>query len=187
MQCFGGHGYIREHGMEQIVRDARISTIYEGTTGIQALDLLGRKVLMTQGESLKAFTKKIHQFCKAEADNEAMAEFIKPLMAANKEWGDLTMKVGMAAMKDRNEVGAASVDYLMYSGYVTQAYFFARAAKVAQNALAGDTSEADFYSAKLFTARFFFARLLPRTQTHATTMLAGAGTLQDLDEEHFVF
>ena len=187
MQCFGGHGYIREHGMEQIVRDARISTIYEGTTGIQALDLLGRKVLMTQGESLKAFTKKIHQFCKAEADNEAMAEFIKPLMAANKEWGDLTMKVGMAAMKDRNEVGAASVDYLMYSGYVTQAYFFARAAKVAQNALAGDTSEAVFYSAKLFTARFFFARLLPRTQTHATTMLAGAGTLQDLDEEHFVF
>jgi len=187
MQCFGGHGYIREHGMEQIVRDARISTIYEGTTGIQALDLLGRKVLMTQGESLKAFTKKIHQFCKAEVENETMAEFIKPLMAANKEWGDLTMKVGMAAMKDRNEVGAASVDYLMYSGYVTQAYFFARAAKVAQDALAGDTSEADFYNAKLFTARFFFARLLPRTQTHATTMLAGADTLQGLDEEHFRF
>ena len=88
MQCFGGHGYIREHGMEQIVRDARISTIYEGTTGIQALDLLGRKVLMTQGASLKAFTKKIHQFCKAEAENEAMAEFIKPLMAVNKEWGE---------------------------------------------------------------------------------------------------
>jgi len=187
MQCFGGHGYIREHGMEQIVRDARISTIYEGTTGIQALDLLGRKVLMTQGESLKAFTKKIHKFCKGEAENEAMAEFIKPLMAANKEWGDLTLKVGMAAMKDRNEVGAASVDYLMYSGYVTQAYFFARAAKVAQDALAGGTSEADFYNAKLFTARFFFARLLPRTQTHATTMLAGADTLQDLDEEHFRF
>ncbi|MCS5559477.1 MAG: acyl-CoA dehydrogenase family protein, partial [Oceanospirillaceae bacterium] len=133
MQCFGGHGYIREQGMEQIVRDARISTIYEGTTGIQALDLLGRKVLMTQGESLRAFTKEIHQFCKAEADNDAMAEFIKPLMDANKEWGDLTLKIGMAAMKDRNEVGAASVDYLMYSGYVTQAYLFARAAKVAQD------------------------------------------------------
>jgi alkylation response protein AidB-like acyl-CoA dehydrogenase len=187
MQCFGGHGYIREHGMEQIVRDARISTIYEGTTGIQALDLLGRKVLMTQGESLKAFTKKIHQFCKAEAENEAMAEFIKPLIAANKEWGELTVKVGMAAVKDRNEVGAASVDYLMYSGYVTQAYFFARAAKVAQDALVGDTSEADFYNAKLFTARFFFVRLLPRIQAHATTMLAGADTLQGLDEEHFRF
>ena len=187
LQCFGGHGYIREYGMEQIVRDARIATIYEGTTGIQALDLLGRKVLMTQGESLKVFTKIIHRFCKAEAENEAMAEFIKPLMAANKEWGELTMKVGMAAMKDRNEVGAASVDYLMYSGYVTQAYFFARAAKVAQEVLAEKTSETDFYQAKLFTARFFFARLLPRTQTHATTMLAGAGTLQDLNEDHFRF
>ena len=187
MQCFGGHGYIREYGMEQIVRDARISTIYEGTTGIQALDLLGRKVLMTQGQSLKAFTKKIHLFCKAEAGNEAMAEFIEPLMALNKEWGDLTMKVGMAALKDRNEVGAASVDYLMYSGYVTQAYLFARAAKISQDALAKGAGDIDFYQAKLFTAQFFFSRLLPRTQTHATTMLAGAGTLQGLDQEHFRF
>lgn len=187
MQCFGGHGYIREYGMEQIVRDARIATIYEGTTGIQALDLLGRKVLMTQGESLKAFTKKIHLFCKAEAGNEAMAGFITPLMAVNKEWGDLTMKIGMAALKDRNEVGAASVDYLMYSGYVTQAYFFAQAAKISLAALAQGTLETDFYQAKLFTARFFFSRLLPRTQTHATTMLAGADTLQDLDQEHFRF
>jgi alkylation response protein AidB-like acyl-CoA dehydrogenase len=187
MQCFGGHGYIREYGMEQIVRDARISTIYEGTTGIQALDLLGRKVLMTQGQSLKAFTKKIHLFCKAEAGNEVMAEFIEPLMALNKEWGDLTMKVGMAALKDRNEVGAASVDYLMYSGYVTQAYLFARAAKVSQDALAKGAGDIDFYQAKLFTAQFFFSRLLPRTQAHATTMLAGAGTLQGLDQEHFRF
>ena len=187
MQCFGGHGYIREYGMEQIVRDARISTIYEGTTGIQALDLLGRKVLMTQGQSLKAFTKKIHLFCKAEAGNEMMAEFIEPLMALNKEWGDLTMKVGMAALKDRNEVGAASVDYLMYSGYVTQAYLFARAAKISQDALAKGAGDIDFYQAKLFTAQFFFSRLLPRTQTHATTMLAGAGTLQGLDQEHFRF
>jgi hypothetical protein len=187
MQCVGGHGYIREYGMEQIVRDARISTIYEGTTGIQALDLLGRKVLMTQGQSLKAFTKKIHLFCKAEAGNEVMAEFIEPLMALNKEWGDLTMKVGMAALKDRNEVGAASVDYLMYSGYVTQAYLFARAAKISQDALAKGAGDIDFYQAKLFTAQFFFSRLLPRTQTHATTMLAGAGTLQGLDQEHFRF
>ena len=142
---------------------------------------------MTQGVSLKLFTKKIHLFCQAEIENEAMAEFIKPLIAANKEWGDLTVKLGMAAMKDRNEVGAASVDYLMYAGYVTQAYFYARAVKVAQNALAGDTSETDFYEAKLFTARFFFARLLPRTQAHASAMLAGADTLQGLHEEHFRF
>ncbi|HEY9119769.1 MAG TPA: acyl-CoA dehydrogenase family protein, partial [Marinobacter sp.] len=92
MQVFGGHGFISEWGMEQNVRDARIGMIYEGTTGIQALDLLGRKVLMTQGESLKGFTKQVHVFCKENADNEQLKEFIEPLAALNKEWGDLTMK-----------------------------------------------------------------------------------------------
>ena len=178
---------IKEHGMEQLVRDARISTIYEGTTGIQALDLLGRKVLMTQGETLRAFTKQIHKFCKAEADNAELKEFVEPLAKLNKEWGEYTMQIGMKAMQNRDEVGAASVDYLMYSGYVTLAYLFAKAAKVAQDALAGDTTEADFYNAKLFTARFYFARLLPRTQTHVAAMLSGADNLQGLDAEHFAF
>lgn len=187
MQCFGGHGFIKEHGMEQLVRDARISTIYEGTTGIQALDLLGRKVLMTQGETLRAFTKQIHKFCKAEADNAELKEFVEPLAKLNKEWGEYTMQIGMKAMQNRDEVGAASVDYLMYSGYVTLAYLFAKAAKVAQQTLAGDTTEADFYNAKLFTARFYFARLLPRTQAHVAAMLSGADNLQGLDAEHFAF
>ena len=187
MQCFGGHGFIKEHGMEQLVRDARIATIYEGTTGIQALDLLGRKVLMTQGETLRAFTKQIHKFCKAEADNAELKEFVEPLAKLNKEWGEYTMQIGMKAMQNRDEVGAASVDYLMYSGYVTLAYLFAKAAKVAQDALAGDTTEADFYNAKLFTARFYFARLLPRTQTNVAAMLSGADNLQGLDAEHFAF
>ncbi len=99
MQVFGGHGFITEWGgMEQNVRDSRIGMIYEGTTGIQALDLLGRKVLMTQGEALKVFTKQVHVFCKENADNEQLKEFIEPLAAINKEWGgDLTMKVGMTA------------------------------------------------------------------------------------------
>jgi len=187
MQCFGGHGFIKENGMEQLVRDARIATIYEGTTGIQALDLLGRKVLMTQGETLRAFTKQIHQFCKAESENEDMKEFVKPLAKLNKEWGDVTMQVGMKAMQNRDEVGAASVDYLMYSGYVALAYMFAKAAKVAQQALAGDTTEADFYNAKLFTARFYFARLLPRSKSHVATMNSGADNLQGLAADHFSF
>ena len=123
VQIFGGHGFIAEHGMEQNVRDSRISMLYEGTTGVQALDLLGRKVLMTQGEALKGFTKIVHKFCQANEANEAVKEFVAPLAQLNKEWGDLTMKVGMAAMKDREEVGAASVDYLMYSGYACLAYF----------------------------------------------------------------
>jgi hypothetical protein len=187
VQCFGGHGFIKEHGMEQLVRDARISTIYEGTTGIQALDLLGRKVLMTQGETLRAFTKEIHRFCKAEADNAAMQEFVAPLAKLNKEWGEHTMQVGMKAMQNRDEVGAAAVDYLMYAGYITMAYLFAKAAKVAEEALANNTAEADFYHAKLFTARFYFARLLPRAGAHMVAVLSGADNLQGLDAEHFTF
>ncbi len=187
VQCFGGHGFIKEYGMEQLVRDARISTIYEGTTGIQALDLLGRKVLMTQGETLRAFTKQVHKFCKAEAENDLLQEFIKPLAELNKQWGDLTMQVGMKAMQNRDEVGAASVDYLMYSGYVTLAYLFAKAAKAAQQALTSGTTEADFYNAKLFTARFYYSRLLPRTKSHEMAILSGADNLQGLSAEHLVF
>ncbi|MFH4329250.1 acyl-CoA dehydrogenase C-terminal domain-containing protein, partial [Acinetobacter baumannii] len=154
VQIFGGHGFIAEHGMEQNVRDSRISMLYEGTTGVQALDLLGRKVLMTQGEALKGFTKIVHKFCQANEANEAVKEFVAPLAQLNKEWGDLTMKVGMAAMKDREEVGAASVDYLMYSGYACLAYFWADMARLAAEKLAAGTGEEAFYKAKLQTARF---------------------------------
>jgi len=187
MQVFGGHGYISEWGMEQIVRDARIGTIYEGTTGIQALDLLGRKVLMSQGESLKRFTKKVHLFCKEQADNESIREFVEPLNAMNKEWGDITMKLGMSAMKDRDEVGAASFDYLMYSGYGVSAYLWARTAEVAQRKLQEGTSEQAFYEAKLQTARFYFQRLLPRAKAHADAMTAGSSSLMDMPEESFMF
>jgi alkylation response protein AidB-like acyl-CoA dehydrogenase len=185
MQCFGGHGYIAEWGAEQNVRDSRISTLYEGTTGIQALDLLGRKVLQSQGEMLKRFTKIIHKFCQANKDNSAVGAYIQPLVELNKEWGDLTMHVGLAAMNDADEVGAASVDYLMYSGYVTQAYFWARAAVLASTQLDGD--DGAFYQAKLRTATFYFERILPRTRTLVATIKSGAGNLKALDAEHFSF
>ena len=187
VQVYGGHGFIAEWGMEQIVRDTRISTLYEGTTGIQALDLLGRKVLMTQGQALKNFTKLVHGFCKEQADNEELSLYTSALTDLNKEWGDLTMKIGMTSMKDRDEVGSASVDYLMYSGYVTLGYLWAQMAKVALEKLAAGTSEEEFYKAKLTTARFYFTRILPRTRSHAATMLAGSDTLMDLDAEHFQF
>ncbi|MGI6408078.1 MAG: phenylacyl-CoA dehydrogenase [Thiopseudomonas sp.] len=185
VQIYGGHGYISEWGMEQNVRDSRISMLYEGTTGIQALDLLGRKVLMTQGESLKAFTKVVHKFCKANEENEAIKEFVAPLAEINKEWGELTMKIGMAAMKDREEVGAAAVDYCMYSGYACLAYFWADMARVATEKLAAGTGEEAFYKAKLQTARFYFARILPRTRAHVAAMLSGADNLMDMAEEDF--
>lgn len=187
LQVFGGHGYIREWGMEQNVRDARISMIYEGTTGIQAIDLLGRKVLGSRGALLSAYTKQVHVFCKEHQDEPNLVRYIRPLAQANKQWGDLTQRIGMAALQDKEEAGAASVDYLMYSGYVVMAYFWARAAVAAERRLEAGEGDAVFLRAKQFTARFYMERLLPRTSSLAITMLSGADNLMDLDEAHFAF
>jgi 3-(methylsulfanyl)propanoyl-CoA dehydrogenase len=187
VQVFGGHGFIAEWGMEQIVRDTRIALLYEGTTGIQALDLLGRKVLMTQGAALKNFTKLVHTFCKENAENEGLAPFVEQLSKLNKEWGDITMKIGMNAMKNRDEVGAASVDYLMYSGYVCLAYFWAKMVSVAQEKLAEGTTEEAYYKTKLQTAQFYYDRILPRTLAHAQMISAGAESMMAVEEDNFAF
>ncbi len=186
MQVFGGHGYISEHGMERIARDNRISTVYEGTTGIQSLDLIGRKVMGSGGEVLRHFTKMIHKYCEAHKDNAAMAEFIAPLAELNKEWGEVTMAVGEKAMNNADEVGAASVDYLMYSGYIAFAYIWAQMAEVAQQKLDAGVDDA-LYRGKVKTARFYFQRLLPRTATHKAAMLAGADALMDVSEDEFAY
>ena len=187
VQIYGGHGFIREWGMEQNVRDARISTLYEGTTGIQALDLLGRKVMMTQGQALRNFTKIVHQFCEANGDNADLKEFLEPLAGYNKEWGELTQAIGMQAMQNPEYVGAASVDYLMYSGYVTLAYLWARMASVAHAALESGAGDEDFYKAKISTARFYFKRILPRVAGHKGAIEGGLDCMMDLDAEHFAF
>jgi alkylation response protein AidB-like acyl-CoA dehydrogenase len=181
LQVFGGHGYIAESGMEQNVRDARIAMIYEGTNGIQALDLLGRKVLMNQGQSLRLFTKEIHLFCQAQASNAAVAEFIAPLAKLNQEWGELTMQVGARAMQNQDEMGGAAMDYLMYSGYISLAYLWARAAVVAHQALQSGAADKDFYQAKLHTATFYFRRILPRTLTLSATIKDGVDALMAID------
>ena len=181
LQCFGGHGYVREWGMEQLARDARITTIYEGTTQIQALDLLGRKTLQLQGAGLQQFLKMVQVFCTEHATNPAMTEFVLPLAEAAKLWGELTMEVGRKAMGNADEVGAASVDYLFFSGYVALAYWWAKAVAAAD---AGDHT-ADFRTMKRETARFYFARILPRTQAHAATMRSGAANLLALDAALF--
>src|SRR5690606_34898406 len=108
-----------------------------------------------------------------------------PLTKLNQEWGDLTMKIGMLAMKNRDEVGSASVDFLMYSGYVLMAYLWARMAKAAQTQLASGTNEKDFYNAKISKANFYFKRILPRTRALAESMLSGADVLMSIPEEHF--
>ena len=185
LQVFGGHGYIKEWGMEQNVRDARIAMIYEGTTGVQAIDLLGRKVLGSQGALLKSYTRTIREFCAEHDDDSRLSRYVRPLERVSNEWDDLTQRIGMAALQDKDEAGAASVDFLMYSGYVVLAYFWAKAAVAAQRQLEEGTGDVNFLQAKLFTARFYMERLLPRTQSLASTMLSGADNLMDLDEAHF--
>lgn len=184
VQVFGGHGFIREWGMEQIVRDARISTLYEGTTGIQALDLVGRKVLGSGGKLLLGFTGIIEEFC-AENAQEEMAEFVQPLSALKDEWLTVSMQIGEAAMANADDAGAAAVDYLMYSGYITLGYFWARMASVAKRKIAEGDGDVSFYEAKIMTAQFYFQRLLPRTESLKTTMLAGSSSMMAMPEELF--
>jgi len=187
VQIYGGHGFICEWGMEQILRDARISTLYEGTTQIQALDLLGRKVLLTQGQLLRNFTKIVHVFCKENEQDPKMQVFVAKLAELNKEWADVTMKIGMSAMKNRDEVGAVAVDYLMYSGYILLGYLWARMAKVAEGQIAAGSTDSAFYAAKIQVAQFYFKHLLPRTISHKAVMESGLANLMDLHADHFAF
>ncbi|OUS29009.1 acyl-CoA dehydrogenase [Gammaproteobacteria bacterium 45_16_T64] len=188
IQIHGGHGFVKESGVEQLYRDGRISTIYEGTTGIQALDLLGRKVLGTQGKSLLSFTKIIHTLCKTHNDNLVMAPYLSVLSRYSKEWPDLTMKIASKGMRDADEVGAASFDFLMYSGYVTLGYFWAKMAVTAQDILDGKreaidaTINQDFLQAKVNHAQFYFDRILPRALSHKAMMLTGKNSMMSSTE-----
>jgi len=182
MQCFGGHGYVREWGVEQNVRDARIAMLYEGTTGIQALDLLGRKVLGSQGKAAMPLFAEITQFCAANSDNEFVKD-LAPFLSGVQ--GDIA-KLGRKALSDPEEVGAASVDFLMYLGYIVYGYLWARAAVVASEKLKDQNNDTAFYESKLKTARFFFDRLLPRANGHAVTMHSGAGNLMAMDQDQFL-
>jgi alkylation response protein AidB-like acyl-CoA dehydrogenase len=181
LQIFGGHGYIVENGMEQFARDARITTLYEGTTQIQAIDLLGRKVMQLQGVGLRHFLAEIGAFCQTHAGDAALAEFVGPLAKAAQEWGALTLDLGKLAAANPEEMGAAAYDYLFYSGYIALAYFWVR------SVVAADASKhsPDFRNAKRQTARFYYARILPRIHTHAAAMRSGAGNLLDLPDTQF--
>jgi hypothetical protein len=181
VQCFGGHGYIAEHGIEQLARDARITTLYEGTTGIQSLDLIGRKTAATQGAGLKLFLAEVEAFAKQHEGDEALAEFIAPLRAKAAEWGKLTMDVLQRAASNPEELGAASTDYLFYSGYVVLAYWWARSVAAAN--VSGRPQA--FKDAKRDTARFYFARLLPRTLAHKAAIESGAAPLMSMPADAF--
>jgi alkylation response protein AidB-like acyl-CoA dehydrogenase len=190
MQVFGGHGYIKEHGMEQILRDARISTLYEGTTGIQALDLLGRKVLvMTRGKAVREFSGMIGKFALDHMTDNKMRRYATDLARHVAEWNVLTMRIMLTARKDRDVVSSASYHFLMYSGYVTMAYFWALQASVASEKLAkkDGAEKPEFYKAKIAMAKFYFEHLLPRAKGHAASMTKPSKTMTKLPIDSFVF
>jgi alkylation response protein AidB-like acyl-CoA dehydrogenase len=188
-QIYGGHGYIKEWGMELIARDARIATMYEGTTGVQALDLLGRKVILqSKGKIIRDYTSSIMKWCGEYALDKDMRKFVWALTKLCAEWNTLTVRLMLMARKDREIISAASDDFLMYSGYVMMGYHWARMAAVAYDKLKnGGTESPEFYKAKIQTAEFYFDKLLPRTSGHAEAMVAPSDSMTAMKIENFAF
>ncbi|MBB3167029.1 acyl-CoA dehydrogenase C-terminal domain-containing protein [Simiduia aestuariiviva] len=182
-QVFGGHGYIREWGQEQLVRDIRITQIYEGTNGIQAMDLMGRKTVMNGGEFVREYIAEIEAFI-AENKSTAAAEFAMALSDQLANLQQVTDAViAKATAGNKHAIGAAAVDYLHLFGFVSYAYMWAKMAAVAGAKL--DGPDADFYSAKLTTARFFYQRLLPQTRALSEQILAGGDSMMALADHQF--
>ncbi|MFW8589945.1 acyl-CoA dehydrogenase C-terminal domain-containing protein [Glaciecola sp. 2405UD65-10] len=185
MQVYGGHGYIAEWGMEQLARDTRICTMYEGTTGIQAIDLLARKIMGSNGELLNIFAQEIKTYCAKVRDESQFKAWTNAIDSHVDEWLQLTKDIGMSAAKNPDELGAASVDYLMYSGYVTVGYFWLQMAVVAQQKLDEGTNDEAFYQAKIHTAKFYFDRILTRTRSLVSSIHSGSENLMAMSEDLF--
>lgn len=187
VQVYGGHGFIREWGMEQLMRDSRITQLYEGTNGIQALDLIRRKLLGDGGAELSALIGEFSALCDAQAGHPALAEMARTLQARLGEWRELSAEVLARSQRDAEEIGATSVDFLQYSAYVLLAGFWLQAAATAQQALDAGSGEAAFYQAKLHSADFYLRRVLPRASSHREALLGGAACLMAMPEASFAF
>jgi alkylation response protein AidB-like acyl-CoA dehydrogenase len=187
LQVHGGHGYVRETGVEQFFRDARITMIYEGTNGVQAMDLLGRKVLGSGGVLARQLGGLIGGFCERHAGSRELSEFVSRLAGLLKEWSEATEAIARRAARNADETGAASMDYLQLTGYLCLAWCWARMAAVSGAALKSGRPGAEFHKAKLATARFYFERILPRAEAHLDAQGAGAASLMALPAEHFSF
>jgi len=181
MQCYGGHGYIRDHGMEQYVRDVRISMIYEGANGVQALDLVGRKLPQEGGRLLTRFLDPVMEFLDANADVDGMEPFITPLQTALEHLQIATGHIMDVGMSNYDEIGAASVDYLRLFGLVALGFMWARMAKIALP----KAEDSTFYTAKIGTAKFFMQRLLPQTGALLAAIQSGSETMMDFAEAAF--
>ncbi len=186
MQIYGGHGYIWDTGVEQYARDARIAMIYEGTNGIQALDLVGRKMGVGFGRLLRRFFHPVHNFIEENMGNDELGEFVMPLTKAFAKLQASTGLIAQKGLKNPDEAGAASSDYLRQFALVALGFMWVRMAKVAQEKLKnGDASKKEFYESKIKTARFFFERMLPEADSRAKMVMAGAKSMMDLEESAF--
>jgi len=181
MQVFGGHGFIREHGMEQFVRDCRITQIYEGANGVQALDLVGRKLPAHAGRYLRSLFHPISDYVAAKKTDPALTEFVVPLEKAFGRLQQATTFVAQRGMARPDEAGAAASDYLRLFGLVALGYLWAR---TAEDCLPKAGQDA-FYRAKILTARFFVERLLPQTGSLLSAITSGAKTMMEFDEAAF--
>jgi alkylation response protein AidB-like acyl-CoA dehydrogenase len=181
-QIYGGHGYIAEHGMEQFVRDARIAMIYEGANGIQALDLVGRKIGKDGGRALMSFLGEIGAYVQEKGADERMKPYVGPLGAAAGHLQAASMWFMQNALGKPDNAGAGSYDYMQLFGLVALGYMWAR---IAEAALAKQNGSADRMSAKLVTARFFMERMLPETATHLARIQSGAASMMELADEAF--
>lgn len=184
MQCFGGHGYIHEHGMEQFVRDARIAQLYEGANGVQALDLVGRRLGVDNGRPARALFSVIGAFISEQSADE-MAEFIKPLKSGLDDLMAVTMWLAQNATERHEEAGAASVDFLRLMGTVAVGFMWARMARISLNQLSEGNDDVAFYKMKLNTARYYMSRVMPDTASLKVRATAGADVLMMPDDEAF--
>ncbi|MGE7155268.1 acyl-CoA dehydrogenase C-terminal domain-containing protein [Methylorubrum rhodesianum] len=185
MQVYGGHGFIRDHGMEQYVRDARISMIYEGTNGIQALDLVGRKLPAHAGRYLRSFFHPVLAALDEGLEDDDLAPMAQPLAKAFGALQLATAHIAQKGLKDPEEAGAAATEYLRLFGLVALGYMWLRSAKVAHAALKAGTDERAFYEGKLATARFYMERILPQVAGLLAAVKAGKGAMMALDEAMF--
>ena len=185
-QIYGGHGYIKEWGMEQFVRDARIAQIYEGANGIQALDLVGRKLPKDGGRAMRAFMEEVGDYTKSHKENEAMQPYTKPLFDAVKDLNAGTMWLMQNGMKNPNDAGAASMDYMHMFGLVALGYMWAMMAEKSLAALEeGANGKDQFHQNKLVTARYFMERLMPETKAHLARIESGSESMMAIDAEAF--
>ena len=185
VQTFGGHGYIRENGVEQLVRDARITQLYEGANGIQALDLVGRKLPAHMGRSLRRFFHPVLAFIERRQTDTQLSEFVLPLAKAFGRLQQATAWLAEQGLRDPEEAGAAASDYLRLFGLVALGYMWARMAEVASGRLTQGGGEREFYASKLATARFFMARLMPQTGALFSSLMSGKKPLMELADAAF--